>query len=237
MARSPSFDHGIGLELHARTEIVTDWSLIKNAALLIGKDTFEFANDGSYYVNGSKNVDLASVLLAGKYTVSKQEIVIEVSIDGVIEHEPKTFVTIDLGDNKTIQMHLWKHMITVKADIHLEGTEGMLGVLGTTGMIGRDRETLASDANDMGFQWQVRDTEPMLFHDLQVPQFPQQCILPSADKQSRRLSQVSVEFTQSAEEACAKVDREIREFCLSDVILTGDVNVALGYGSSTGFSF
>jgi von Willebrand factor type D domain len=235
MARSPSFDNGVGLEVHARTELVTNWSLIKSAAVRLGKDTFEFANDGSYYFNGSKNVEMSTVLLAGEYTVSKQEEIIDVTVNGVIEQEPKLFITIDLGNNDSIQMHLWKHMISVKADIQLEDSEGMLGVWGKTGLVGRDRDTLALDANDMGFQWQVRDTEPMLFHDVQMPQFPQQCVLPSVDK--RRLRQVSVEFQNSAEEACANVDSRLQEFCVKDVILTGDVNVAHGYGSSSGFGF
>jgi von Willebrand factor type D domain len=237
MARSPSFDNGIGLELHARTEIVTDWSLIKNAALRIGKDTFEFANDGSYYYNGSKNVDLSAVQMAGKYPVNKKEIMIEITEDGVVKEEPKYVVVIDLGDKKTIQMHLWKHMISVEAGIHLNDTEGMLGVWGQKGMVGRDRETTATDANDMGFQWQVQDTEPMLFHDIQMPQFPQQCMLPSVDKRNRRLGQVSVEFANAAGEACTNVSTDLQAFCVDDVLLTGDVNVAKGYGLSNGFSF
>jgi von Willebrand factor type D domain len=234
MARSQSFDNGLGLELHARTEIVTDWSLIKNAALKIGTDVFELANDGSHYFNGDMNVDLATIQLAGKYPVSKKVEMIEVTTDedNKTYQEPKLLVTIHLGDdNKAIQMQVWKNMMSVEVDIHLDDTEGMLGTHSKEGMIGRDRETLAVDGNDMGFQWQVQDTEPRLFHAEQTPQFPQQCMLPSIqEQQRRRLQKVSTEFVQTAEDVCALISSaDLRPFCVKDVILTGDINVARGY--------
>ena len=238
MARSVSFDNGLGLSVHARTEIVTDWSLIKNAAVRIGdSDTFELGNDGNYYYNGAKNVDVETIQMANKYTITKQVVMKEVMNEGIVTTEPKTFVTIDLGNQKSIKMQLWRHMISVQVNVDLDDTEGMLGMFDKKGLIGRDRETVAIDANDMGYQWQVQDTEPMLFHEIQIPQFPQQCILPSVDTRQRRLNSVSDDFFQSAEEACMFVESDLRTFCMNDVILTRDIHVAQGYGDNTGFSY
>ena len=53
MAKSPSFDNGIGLDVHARTTIIGGtWSLASNAAIRIGNDILEIQNDGIHYING-----------------------------------------------------------------------------------------------------------------------------------------------------------------------------------------
>lgn len=76
MAHSPSYGSGIELEMHARTAIVSDWSLISNLAVRLGDDIFELANDGNHYLNGESNVELP-IMLAGKYQVKKGEDTIE----------------------------------------------------------------------------------------------------------------------------------------------------------------
>ena len=128
-------------------------------------------------------------------------------------------------------------MISIQINIHLYDTEGMLGMYDHKGMIGRDRETVVNDANDMGFQWQVQDPEPHLFHDVQSPQFPDACTLPSVDKRQRRLKDVSDEFVQAAQTACIDVEPDLQQFCIDDVVLTRDIHTAKAYGDSEGFSF
>jgi hypothetical protein len=116
-------------------------------------------------------------------------------------------------------------MISVKVDALLGGTEGLLGVHGVAGMVGRDRMTVFTDANNMGQEWQVRDTEPMLFQDIRAPQFPERCMLPRVT--NRRLS---LSDRQLAEEICSKVDANMVEFCIQDVMMTGDKDLPKGYG-------
>jgi hypothetical protein len=66
-------------------------------------------------------------------------------------------------------------MLQVDVQSYLPGTEGMLG----PGIFSHDGRTVVSDANEMGTQWQVRNTEPMLFQDSRAPQYPETCLMPS----------------------------------------------------------
>ena len=100
---------------------------------------------------------------------------------------------------------------------------------GTAGMIKRDRETLSNDANEMGAQWQVRNYEAKLFNENCEPQYPTMCNMPSTT--SRRLRQNDSAMMQLAKEACANVIEARRQFCLEDVVLSGNVKVAAGYKS------
>lgn len=236
MARSSTFGDGAGLALHARTEIVPagTWSLIKSAALRIGDDIFEFTNDGSYYFNGKKDVELP-VMMAGRYTITKSENTIDFQTkSGEVQPERKLFFTIDLGNRENIKMNLFKKMIAVKVGAFLEDTEGMLGIRGKSGMIGRDGESFYNDPNAMGLQWQVKDTEPMLFGAVQAPQYPETCHLPSVKSRRLRVSNI---LMQEAEEACQSVDTGMRSFCVDDVIATGDIHVASAYNGEDGMSF
>jgi hypothetical protein len=219
MARSPSFASGLGLDLHARTEIVDGWSLISNAALRIGKDIVELANDGSVFFNGQDIKDV-SIALSGKFMVSKT-----VDVLGTTAPSEQIIVKIDLGNEQDIRLVLFKKMISVQVNAALYDTEGMLGKQGVSGMIGRG-QMLLINANEMGAQWQVNDVEPMLFHEIRAPQYPERCILPSVD--SRRLAH-SDEHQKMAVDACAGVGAAMKEFCLADVMLTGDADLAHGY--------
>lgn len=61
----------------------------------------------------------------------------------------------------------------------------------------------------------------MLFHDIRAPQYPETCMLPSVS--SRRLRMTD---RRRAEEACAGVDGSMVDFCIDDVMLTGDSDLA-----------
>jgi von Willebrand factor type D domain len=222
MARSQDFGSNLGLDLHIRTEIVTGWSLISNSAIRIGEDVFELSNDGSYYFNGAKDVELP-VHLAGRYEVMKSVVQIE-GKDSDNEMFRSRF-EIKLDGKESITMTLFRQMISVKVNAILSGTEGMLGMHGIDGMVGRDHVSIFSDPNEMGTEWQVDDSEPMLFHDIRAPQFPETCILPSVS--SRRLRMAD---RRRAEEACAGVETGMIEFCIEDVMVTGDQNIVHSYG-------
>jgi von Willebrand factor type D domain len=224
MARQSSFSSGLGLDLHIRTKIVTDWSLISNAALRIGDDTFELANDGSYYFNGAKNVAMP-IHLAGLYEVSS-------NVETIDALTNQRHYTISLGPNEKITMTLFKDMVGVTVDAYFFESEGLLGIHGKTGMVGRDHETVFQESNDMGSEWQVRDDEPMLFHNIDLPQYPQQCILPVQSTTSRRLQEANRNLAAGA---CSSVSSEMFDFCVQDVIRTGDVQMAQNYITGYGF--
>jgi hypothetical protein len=219
MASSADFDSGLGLDVHARTTMIDDWSLISHAAIRIGNDVLEIVNDRTYSLNGVKNVELP-VSMAGKYTLSKESSVVDLGAGA--QHIEEYTIDLSLGKIKVID---YKQMLNVNVEALLPGTAGMLGVQGTKGMISRDGAVL-NDANAMGAQWQVRDTEATLFSEIREPQYPQQCKLPSVD--SRRLRQSPAKIA-AAEQACEKVPESLRKFCIEDVIRSGDADMAHGY--------
>ena len=223
MARSESFGSGLGLDLHVRTAMVNDWSLISNAALRIGNDVFELANDGTYYLNGVPNSKLP-LTMEGNYSVATKV----VDLQGI----PETHYSVSLRKGEDIFISLFKGMISVRVEAVLDNTEGMLGTQDMPGMIGRDHGTVLTDPNEMGAQWQVTDTEPMLFHEARAPQYPTCCTLPKTDVKSRRLKGFSSERMKLIEDWCSKVDADLRQFCIDDIILTGDFDLANHYAYS-----
>jgi len=104
-----------------------------------------------------------------------------------------------------------------------KGSLGLLGDWKTGKRLARDGETELSgaDATAFALEWQVHDTEPMLFQEARFPQFPTTCTPP--EKMPERLGMASMK--KEAEEACAHwmVDKED---CIFDVIATRDVLVA-----------
>jgi hypothetical protein len=242
MARSDSFGDGLGLDLHIRTEIKLNWSFISNVAVRIGGDVFEaVATDDASYYNG---IPLTTFdfpfIMEGKYIVSKKESVQPTLLNPgnqteMIQNNTKISYLIQLDNDDVIALTLHKGIFSVRVAAFLNDTEGMLGVHdGIKGMVGRDHSTELSDPNMMGFEWQVNDTEVMLFHDPdRIPQYPESCILPTGNmpsKTERRRLRVYEPNFEMAQEACAAiVDQDMYDFCVDDVMLTGDADLAQGY--------
>jgi hypothetical protein len=226
MARSPAFDSGLGLDIHVRTTMVDDWSLISHAAIRIGDDVFEVVNDRFHVFNGVKDVELP-LTIGGKYTLTKGEKLVEYGSGETAVSDQVLEYTIDLGKG-LIKVTNFKRMLTVNVEAYLPGTEGMLGVQGTIGMISRDGAML-DDANEMGKQWQVRSTEAMLFSESRAPQYPETCRLPAVNSRRLRRSDVEVKM---AEQACESVVTSLRQFCMEDVLRSGDATMAMGYKSA-----
>jgi hypothetical protein len=227
MTRSADFGPGLGLDVHARTSIVDTWSLISNAAVRIGDDIFEVVNDGTHYLNGKQNVDFP-LMMAGKYIVTKSvDVFKSVGENGDETASDQEHYTIELGNSQKITISNYRSMISVQVNAFFSDAEGMLGIHGKEGLIGRDRETVLENPNDMGAHWQINDQERMLFKEARAPQYPKTCILPSVT--SRRLRQ-SPERRRLAEVACSGVTGAMFDFCIEDVSLTGDVLLANAYG-------
>jgi hypothetical protein len=221
MARSTKVGNTTGIDIHARTTKVDNWSLISNAAIKVGEDVFEIVNDNTVYLNGVKDVAFP-LLLDGKYIVSKHE---EVVNKGEVEAEIMVIYSIEL-DNGEVKVSNWRKMLTVDVNAAMPDTEGMMGSQTMVGMVGRDRQTVLTDANEMGAQWQVRDFEPQLFNEVRAPQYPAKCNLPTVT--SRRL-RISENEQKSAQAACADVPASRRHFCVEDLLLSGDAKIAHGY--------
>ena len=226
MARSPSFGEGLGLDLHIRTEMINEgaWSFISNAALRIGEDVLEIAaKDSSILVNG-KSVDLSlPMAFAGQYSIVRME----QDNDG----SKRVIVVVKLDDDEKILFSTFKNMLNVRIEAYLADTEGLLGVHDKPGMVGRDHDVVLTDPNEMGAQWQVKDSDSILFSEVRGPQYPEMCILPSqAVTNRRRLQQHSKEHRQLTAKACADVPAGMYDFCFEDVLVTGHYDLANEYG-------
>jgi hypothetical protein len=224
MARSSFFANGTGIEIHARTTIVDNWSLISSTAMRLGSDILEINNENIVYLNGVKNVELP-LTISGDYMVSKTEEMFTNKEETDAKPESMVVYTIQL-EKGVVKVSNYRQMLQVDVNSYLPGTEGMLGLQSTAGMIGRDRETVLTNANDMGAEWQVRDNEPMLFNEVRAPQYPQTCTLPTVTQ--RRLRQSDNELKR-AEHACADVIASRRHFCVEDAMRSGDITMSNAY--------
>ena len=137
------------------------------------------------------------------------------------------------GDEEKIIVKVYKDLVAVKlhgaSDDRFHGSLGMLGSHDNAGlMLARDGATILEDGNAFAAEWQIRDTEPMLFQTVRAPQFPEGCQLPSISQEEsrRRLAGSSVTM-EAAEEACASWPKESISGCIHDVLATEDLEFAL----------
>jgi von Willebrand factor type D domain len=225
MARSPSFDNGLGLDVHARTQIIGGtWSLVSNAAVRIGSDIFELKNDGSYYVNGVVGAILPTQLV-NKYNLHYSEEIVNDGLNSI-----RAWYTIELNNGEKIEITNYKSMISINVGAVLLDTVGMLGSSVKAGLVGRDGETLIVDPDEMGSHWQVNAEEPMLFHDIRAPQYPETCILPEVSKTHRRLRSNGNDNNYAmAKTACTGVASNLYDFCVHDVMISGDTSLAKAF--------
>ena len=105
-----------------------------------------------------------------------------------------------------------------------DGSIGLLGEWRSGKKLARDGVTEMNDKDATAFalEWQVRDTEPMLFKEARFPQFPTECLPPAKFTESRLGSEL---MRKKAEKACAHW-KEDKEDCIFDVIATRSVLVA-----------
>ena len=104
-------------------------------------------------------------------------------------------------------------------------------------LFGRDRITDFTDEwNSFGEEWQVRDTEPKLFLDDRMPQYPTGCVYVASAhtthnlrSRHRRLTEVNsneVVIREMAMEACSEASGKKKDFCIGDVMVSGGVELA-----------
>lgn len=226
MADSPSFASGKGLHVHIRTTIENGFSYVSSVALKIGSDILEVRQFGKFIFNGKEDylpekIDDFPLLFAT--TCKNKE---EVKDGAPCDVLRKRFV-IDLGNEEEIKIKAFKSVLNVELGTKLDDAIGLMGSPGTgiNGMVGRDGETVFTDPNLFGAEWQVTADEPMLFQTIRAPQYPAVCLLPTKQTATgRRLG-----AARAAEEACTIVPSEHKESCIFDIIQTGDVDMAQAY--------
>jgi len=214
----PTFWDNKGLKVHIRTERVKYFSYISTIAVKIGDDVLEFNNDVNNFLINGKRVEeqkrWVTTYLSG-FHVRRDPKAISLRFDEV--HKAK----IDL-----IQRKNGFPAVVVDGGTSeiFKGSLGLLGDWETGKRLARDRVTVMNDPDATAFalEWQVRDTEPMLFSAARFPQYPTTCTPP--EKQlTNRLGMSRAK--EEAEGACAHWKQD-KEDCIFDVIATRDISVA-----------
>jgi len=213
------FSNNRGMDIHIRSKKTRQWSYISNVALRIGDDVFEVAgrNQG-YWINKIQG----EVVSSGE-TLSQAISGFPIRYERTSE-KSETY-TVQLGDVEAIEVRTWNAMVGVKmigatAD-NFQNSLGLLGSYGKGIKLGRDSTTVYDDNDVFGQQWQVQPLELTLFHEIDGPQAPQFCEIPSAVELRRRLAETTISI-EDAQAACERVNPDDLELCVFDVMATND---------------
>jgi hypothetical protein len=237
LMKNNHFSDGLGILIHVRTKIEKTWSYVKNAAVKIGNDILEIEGRGQVWdksadavhiVNGEVNADLP-LLFATKFPVTRMK---EKQCDTKGAKCIEAIVyKIDLGDGDNILItQKWgviKVSVTAIDKNKFHDSVGLMGHFDKPGFLARDGVHKMTNFNEFGQEWQVLQSEPMIFNERRAPQHPEQCTLPIVTTK-RRLREDSA-LHEMAEEACTGVEEASRVFCVYDVIAAGTAEAASTY--------
>jgi hypothetical protein len=208
---SSSYGNDLGLTIHVRTAEKNGTSYITTAVIQIGKDKMEIQEDGTYYWN-DEAVTILPTLFGDStltYTVA----------DGWLP-----MWTIKSPRGGTIFVQIFDVMVDVKLsgflNEQISDSVGMLGDIDSGFLISRSGDWMF-DTNEFGNEWQVRDTEPMLFHELKQPQFPLTCSMPKREDVERRLQSLGHISEEEAHNLCNDSGKYY-DSCVDDIRLFGN---------------
>jgi len=216
LVSSPLFGDGVGLDVHIRTKKTREWSYVDSAAVRIGLDILEVrgGKKDTFWINGIQGNNNTEKLVINNYPIEYQH----------ISEDSKKFV-ISLGDNDSIVLTTWKSFVSVKIENpkhhNFARSVGLMGSFPEGSKIGRDN-SIIEDFNVFGLEWQVLFTEQNMFHNIEGPQHPLTCVIPSSMEMRRRLAESSVTL-EEAEKVCSGVNLEDKEVCIFDVMATNDL--------------
>ena len=214
LVSSPKFESGKGLDIHIRTQIAHSmvYSYTSAAALRIGDDVLEVGAEGVGFFNGT-DVNAKMPKTISGYSLKYEE-----------TDKKRRIFTIKLRRNEFISIKEFKGVVSV--DISMANAENFRGSHGLSGsfpqgeMLARNGSTVLSDEVAFGQEWQVHNTEAMLFHMARAPQHPHRCIMPDMvkmmNRRGRRLLELDI-TSNKAEAACAHLaDKDEKADCVYD---------------------
>jgi hypothetical protein len=221
LIKSAGFASDLGLEIQIRKEIRHDWSFISETAVKIGNDVLQVGSHAEFHVNG----------VAGEHLTA------DADLQNLSGFPVKYFnygnrrhmFEVDLGSKGKVVIKVYNEFLSVAVeDADAEDFSDSVGLMGTyeTGkLVSRDGHVM-TDTTEFGLNWQVRDSEAMLFHKAKGPQYPEQCRTPSLKVVKRqRLLESKVTYKE-AQAACAGKDEEATDACVFDVLSRGDLRMA-----------
>lgn len=229
LVKNTGFDNGLGLDIHLRTKIRTWWSYIDTAVLRIGNHTLEIKggiNSASFWIDGvpgevTENSGWEEVGSMSGYKIEFWN----------VSKRQKNF-RLMLGNGDTISMQTFNDFVRVDVkakSYNFDGSIGLMGKFPSGNKLSRDGHLL-SNTDIFGKEWQVLDSEPMLFHMSEAPQHPSACMMPTAASEDtkRRLGESKIS-QEDAEVACSRVSIGERENCVFDVLATNSLDMAGSY--------
>jgi hypothetical protein len=218
LLHSLAYGNNTGLDINIRTSEKEGTSYISAVVIKIGNDKLEIHEDGTYYFNDGLNVPLPATM----YDSSLSYVV----VDGWL---PQWTITSPRGG--VIFVQIFNVMVDLKLSGFLDETisdsGGLMGDFDTGFLVDRSGEWMF-DVEAFGAEWQVRDTEPHLFHDVREPQYPSQCQVPSSDAVARRLAAVSHVSNDDAEALCKDTGKYFKD-CVQDLRLSGNLDTGKYY--------
>ncbi|CAB9529452.1 expressed unknown protein [Seminavis robusta] len=218
LVQAPHFAPALPLTVDVRTKIRSWYSFIESAVVQIGDETLEIGSFGDYVLNGVQNADMPNAIAGfevNAFNPTKNVHILEIYID----------------EQEKIILRAFKDMVTVKIDNakkeRFHGSSGMMGEFETGHVLARDGITRVEDPIAIANEWQIRDTEPMLFNTVNGPQYPEACAMPerTVEQAQRRLGGSAVSKSEAVT-ACAHWSKAMQEACVSDVMATGDLELA-----------
>jgi hypothetical protein len=219
LLHSSSYGNNLGLTIHIRTAEKSGSSYITNAVISIGKDRLEIQKDGMYYWNNEAVI--AQPNLFGDSTLTY------VVADGWL---PMWTITSPRGG--IIFVQIFDGMVDVKLsgflNEQISDSVGLLGDVDSGFLLSRNGDWMF-DTNEFGNEWQVRDTEPNLFHDVVEPQFPLACRMPKREDVERRLKSFGHISEEEVRELCNDSGTYYKN-CVDDIRLFGNRETGKYYG-------
>ena len=210
--------------IQVRTTRIKYFSYIEKIGIKIGDDVLEFANDvANVKLNGvvaTPPPGKMKVLMANKYEVVRFKKSVIVRLDkenqNALTYSKANHTKIDLIARKIG----WPSLKLNAGAHHLfDGSVGLLGDFATGKKLARDGITELNDPTEFAEEWQVRETEPMLFWDVRAPQYPAKC-KPPEKVMGNRLG-IS-HMRKDAEKVCAAWKEDIED-CIFDVLASRDL--------------
>ena len=214
--------------MHIRTTRVKYFSFISAIAVQIGEDILEVQGEDFPVINGKAftlNVDDGAEfpfpMSIGGYPLTLQQ----------RGPHSRRFI-IHLGDGERILINNFKEFVDVAIEgpraAEFAGSVGILGSYQAGTNLARDGKTVIEDADEFGQEWQVRDTDPQLFHTLDGPQYPAKCNMPkkltAAQRHLRAMTKKVSE--DDAKKACATASPSKMQNCIADVFGSDNLDMA-----------
>jgi len=225
LLKNPQFMNGLGMEISIRSKKMKEFSFISTAAIRIGSEILEVAGhaDGdTYWLNGKEGPGNGGfedgVSIAG-YLITFRQV-----------HSHQREYMIHISEEEKIVFGTWRDFVRIDfraaSSKNFHGSLGLMGSFDRKGVkLGRDGVTEFDDIERFGMEWQVLASEATLFHEVDGPQHPARCEIPSKNAMRRRLVESEITLAQ-AEQSCSHVTKPERDLCIFDVMATNDKDMA-----------